>query len=290
METVSLIAAAIIAATLMILALRRYSPTMVLMASNVVIFAICIFGNYDTLLFELSFKSEFSMFVNEPWTIVTSMFMHADIMHLAFNMIFLLAIGMPLEQRIGKLRFIVIYLIGGMIGNLVFMALEFDPYMIIMLVGASGTISALMGAMLMLYPRDKITFFLGPIITNQFTVRTMILVWFALQLFLFVFDSSSPVAYAAHLGGFAAGAGIAWMIRPQSGHDRLQNVQDISALKKLCTTPSLTEMYNYAESAKDIETRDIWTERILKDVRCPVCGSPIKKKRNGFECTEGHRI
>jgi len=290
METVSWIAIAVIAATLMILFLRKYSPTMVLMASNAVIFSICIFGNYDTLLFELSFKSEFSMFASEPWTIVTSMFMHADIMHLAFNMIFLFAIGMPLEQRIGKTRFIAIYLVGGMIGSLIFMIMELDPYIIVMLVGASGAISALMGAMLMLYPRDRITFFLGPVITNQFTVRTMILVWFALQLFLLAFDSSSAVAYTAHLGGFAAGAGIAWMIRPQSGPDRPMKAQDISALKKLCTTPSLREMYNYAGSARDIETRNIWTERLLAEVRCPVCGSPIKKKRNGFECTEGHEI
>ena len=288
METVSMIAIAIITATLMILLLRKYSPTMVLMASNVVIFAICMFGNYDTLLFELSFKSEFSMFLNEPWTIVTSMFMHAGIMHLAFNMIFLFAIGMPLEQRIGKIRFAVIYLLGGMIGDLVFMILEFDPYVIIMLVGASGAISALMGAMIMLYPKDRITFFLGPVITNQFTVRTMILVWFALQLFMLAFDDS-PIAYTAHLGGFAAGAGIAWIIRPGT-NGAPQRPQDISVLKKLCTTPALREMYDYAVSAKDSETRDIWTERMLKELRCPACGSEIRKKRDRFECTEGHRI
>jgi hypothetical protein len=129
-------------------------------------------------------------------------------------------------------------------------------------------------------------FFFGPLLTNRFPVWMPIMVWFALQLFLFTFDGS-PIAYAAHLGGFAAGAGIAWAVRPKGAE---MPRGDISALRALCTTPSLKEMYGYAETAKDEETRKIWVERILKDVSCPICGSPIRKKRDGFECTDGHRI
>jgi len=111
-----------------------------------------------------------------------------------------------------------------------------------------------------------------------------------MQLFLYMFDGS-PVAYAAHLGGFVAGAGIAWMIRPgRTFRDEQHGTDDISSLRPLCTTASLKEMYHYAENAKDRETREIWTERILKDVRCPVCGSPIKKRGKGFKCTNDHTI
>jgi len=289
MDIVSWIAIAVIAVTLAVLASRRFSPTMLLIASNAIIFAVALIsGHHLEVMFDLSFKSDISWFMSEPWTLVTSMFMHSGITHLAFNMIFLLAIGLPLESRIGKLRFAVIYLLGGMIGTLTFAALELSVSITYLLVGASGAISALMGAMIMLYPREKIAFFMGPILTNQFTVAAMIMVWFALQLFLFVFDDS-PIAYAAHLGGFAAGAVIGWAIRPKE-EDRENAVITILPLKNLCVTPSLKEMYGYAENAPDDETRGMWIDRILRDVRCPECDSSIVKKKGGFECTEGHTI
>jgi membrane associated rhomboid family serine protease len=289
METVSLVTVIVITITIAVLALRRYSPTMLLIASNVIIFAIGLISGHDhTVIMELGFKSDISILLEEPWNLITSMFVHSDITHLAFNMIFLLAIGIPLENRIGKLRFLIIYLLGGMVGTLTFMALEINSAVIYVLVGASGAISALMGAMIMLYPREKIAFFMGPILTNQFTVFAMVMVWFALQLFLFLFDDS-PVAYAAHLGGFAAGALIGWVIRPRETKKE-ELVLEILPLKELCVTYSLKEMYDYAENADNVTMRDMWIEKILNEVVCPVCGSRVRRKRDGFECTEGHKI
>jgi len=292
METVSWIAFAIIAATLVILALRKHSPTMVLAISNCLIFIIGMIesGGFNaTLLTEMGFRSDLSYFVNEPWTIITSMFAHVDPMHLIFNMLFLLVVGIPLESRIGKERFIAIYFIGGMIGTVVFAVTETMAGGHALLVGASGAISALMGAMLLLYPREKIMFFLGPLLTDRFTVRVPILVWFAIQLLLFTFDDS-PVAYAAHLGGFVAGIGIAWLLRPGGTKSERKMTDGISSLKALCNTSALREMYDYAENAKDSVTRKIWVERILKDVACPECGAAVKRKGKGFVCTKGHKI
>jgi membrane associated rhomboid family serine protease len=292
MEAVSGIAIVIILITLALLASRRYSPTIVLALSNVIIFFFFFIGTQgsnNVLLSELSFRSALSLFMQEPWTLITSMFVHADLLHLIFNMLFLIAIGFPLESRIGRGRFAVIYIIGGIAGTLVFSLTEIFTFGV-RLVGASGAISALMGAMLMLYPHERIMFFMGPLLTDRFTVRTAVLVWFALQLLLLAFDDS-PVAYAAHLGGFTAGAAMAWMIRPEKAAENdLRKMCDISPLKPLCVTYSQKEMYEYAENARDRETRDIWVERLLKDVRCPECNAAIKKRGKGFECTNGHRI
>ncbi|MDR0334340.1 MAG: rhomboid family intramembrane serine protease [Methanomassiliicoccaceae archaeon] len=291
METVSLIAALMIAAAFAVLALRKHSPTMVLVASNVIVYAIGIFGGEHTVIAELGFKSDLSYIAQEPWTIITSMFVHADLLHLMFNMLFLLIIGMQLESRVGRWRFLAIYVIGGIAGTFFFSAVEtVSNFMPVILIGASGAISALFGAMLVLYPEERMLLPVGIILTNRFTVRTAALVWFAMQLILMMLDSS-PIAYLAHIGGFLAGAGIAWAIRPKQMPDRgPRKAPDISPLKRLCTTVSLKEMYGYAETARDDETRTIWTERILRDVVCPVCGSPIRKKGGGFECTDGHRI
>jgi membrane associated rhomboid family serine protease len=294
MEEVSWIVIIAIAVTFMVLAWRRSSPTAVLLVSNVVIFAITMMafrGVYNFTLFELGFKTAFFFDGEELWTLITSLFLHADFMHIVFNMLYLILIGFPLESRMGRWRFLIIYFIGGAIGNIAFAVTEWNTDIFFVLIGSSGAISALMGAMIMLYPRDKIMLPLGPIITNRFSVWLPILVWFLLQFFLFVADSASPVAYAAHLGGFAAGAGLAWLIRPRKAREEEDRRRaDISPLKALCIEPFLKEMYDYAANARDDETREMWVERILLHVTCPVCGSGITAKGKGFECRNGHKI
>ena len=288
MEPVSWIVIAVTLIAIALTMLRSTNATMVLAISNIVIFAIIeigYYGRYNETLYELGLNS--GMMIQEPWTLLTSMFLHASFLHLMFNMLFLIAIGIPLEARMGKGRFMTIYILGGMIGSIVFVIVEWSTTLNVILVGASGAISALMGAMIMLYPRERIMFFMGPMLTDRFSVYVPILVWFVLQMALFVFDDS-PIAYAAHLGGFAAGAGIAWVIRPRFGVKRLKVC--CGPLKELCTTYALKEMYMYAEDAKDDETRKIWITRILKDVRCPVCGSEIRRKGKGFKCRNGHEI
>ena len=291
METISLAVLTFIAATFAVLTVRRHSPTTVLAMSVSIIFLMTWIGDQgsDRTLYELGLNTSRLFAGEELWTLVTSMFLHADFFHLIFNMLFLIAIGIPLESRVGRWRFLTIYFAGGISGSLIFAALEWSTDHAIILVGASGAISALLGAMLMLYPKDKITFFLGPFITNRFSVWVPIFVWFLLQLLLFSFDGS-PVAYAAHIGGFAAGAAIAWAVRPKNLPERAQaGMHDISSLRPLCTTPALREMYEYAANARDGETGRIWVERILADVRCPVCGAEIRVKGKGFECRDGHR-
>ena len=289
MEAISLVAIALIAITFAIIAITKISPTFVLVTSNVAVFVITAFWYGDMInpaTYDLCFSG--SSFFEEPWRIITSMFMHSGIEHLLFNMIFLVVIGIPLETRMGRWRFVSVYVTGGMIGSAVFAIVDGSS---LLAVGASGAISALMGAMIMLYPREKIMFFLGPILTNRFKVWVPILVWFGMQLFLFVFDSGSLTAYSAHLGGFAGGAAVAWMIRPRGfGQRGSLKKHDISALKQLCVTAALKERYEYAENARDDETRKMWIESILGIVRCPECGSEIKAKGKGFRCANGHEL
>jgi membrane associated rhomboid family serine protease len=292
METVSAAVLTLIAGTFIVLALRRYSPTLVLAISNVIIFTVIEigYGKVNLTLSELGLRPSYLFAGKEPWTLITSMFLHADLYHLIFNLLFLIAIGLPLESRIGKWRFMAVYLLGGIAGSMLFAVVEWSASQNVILIGASGAISALLGAMLALYPREKIMFFLGPLLTNRFSVWVPIVVWFLLQLIFYSFDNS-PVAYAAHIGGFAAGIGIASVLRPRSRTaDGQPGTVDISPLKALCATSALAEMYRYAENAKDDETRDIWTDRILEFIICPVCGSAIKRRRKGFECTNGHEI
>jgi membrane associated rhomboid family serine protease len=143
-------------------------------------------------------------------TILTAMFMHAGFAHIAGNMVFLWAFGPQIESAMGPVRYVVFYLLGGLIATLaqVFAA----PASSVPNLGASGAIAAVLGAFLITYPRDRIRtlIFLGWFI-NVTVIPALILVglWFLIQLFnalgALAAVQSGGVAYMAHVGGFIFG-------------------------------------------------------------------------------------
>ena len=141
--------------------------------------------------------------------LVTSQFLHADVLHLAFNMLFLWVFGNNIEDRLGRLRFLPFFLICGALAGLA-QALV-DPSSTIPLIGASGAISGVLGAYLVLYPRVRIWTVVLPFFFLPFRLPAWIwlAVYLALQL-IYLGGSATAggggVAYMAHIGGFAAGA------------------------------------------------------------------------------------
>ncbi len=163
-----------------------------------------------------------------PKTVVVSalsaMFLHANWAHLGGNMLYLWVFGNNVEDRLGHVRFLALYALGGLVATYAFALLnpsESGP-----LLGASGAIAAVLGAYLILYPRAAVIayvpfplYLLTPLIPgarmrNWFLIAALVTLpawlvlglWFVLQ----VVASSAPtagsgVAYAAHAGGFVAG-------------------------------------------------------------------------------------
>lgn len=143
-------------------------------------------------------------------TLITSLFMHGGIAHILGNMLFLFVFGDNVEDRLGHLRYAVFYLLCGVIATLVhvFTARLLDRSLLTPLLGASGAISAVLGAYLLLFPRKQVR-----MIILRFFVRVPAFVaigaWFLFQVInglgLLGGQSQGGVAYAAHIGGFAAG-------------------------------------------------------------------------------------
>jgi membrane associated rhomboid family serine protease len=145
-------------------------------------------------------------------TLVTSMFLHGGWDHLLGNMIYLFVFGDDIEEALGWLRFLVFYLACGVLAALGFIAL--NVHSTTPLVGASGAISGVLAAYLMLRPCAKVTvFFLRAVVR----VRAYWVIggWILLQLFYFGSHQDDGVAYAAHLGGLIAGAALFWLMRPR---------------------------------------------------------------------------
>jgi len=152
-------------------------------------------------------------------TIFTAMFMHASWSHIIGNMVFLWAFGPEIEDAMGPVRYLIFYLVGGMVAMAAQIAAS--PHSTVPNLGASGAIAAVMGAFLVTYPRDRIKSILMIFIFFRVTVipaSLLIGFWFLTQLFsagAVANAQTGGVAYLAHVGGFIFGAVTARLFEDQ---------------------------------------------------------------------------
>jgi membrane associated rhomboid family serine protease len=159
----------------------------------------------------------------ESATLVTSQFLHGGWLHLGGNMLYLWIFGNNVEDRFGRVRFLVFYLLGGVVAGLSQVAI--DPTSNVPTIGASGAIAATLGAYLVLFPRARVTtlVFLG-FFYQLIDIPAVVVLgfWFVLQLVdglasLGPVQASGGVAFFAHIGGFVAGALVAWSVLSLGG-------------------------------------------------------------------------
>ncbi|MGA9391984.1 MAG: rhomboid family intramembrane serine protease [Candidatus Sulfotelmatobacter sp.] len=146
-------------------------------------------------------------------TILTAMFMHGSWSHIIGNMIFLWAFAPEIEDLMGHGRYLVFYLVGGLVAMLAQTVV--DPRSTIPNLGASGAIAAVMGAFIVTYPRDQIRtlLFIFVFARIRFIPAALLIgIWFLTQLFhagRVAQVQTGGVAYLAHIGGFIFGAATA---------------------------------------------------------------------------------
>lgn len=158
----------------------------------------------------------------------SALFLHADWAHLLGNLVFLLIFGLPAERAMGPWRLLALFLVGGAVANLAAVIAIGTPDRLI--IGASGAVSALIGAYLALFPSAKLGVVVPLGLFLQFVkvpAPLLIGVWAALQVvFTFIGPAFGAVAWSAHLAGFAFGgafaliarAGIARRLRRKRGY------------------------------------------------------------------------
>ena len=146
-----------------------------------------------------------------PLTAFTHMFLHGGWLHLVSNMYFLWVFGDNVEDRLGRGRFLALYLLSGLVAGLTHAALSQNPTE--PMVGASGAIAGVMAAYAVLYPRTRL---ISLILFWRVRWRAWVYLgmWLAIQLFG-IFSSNVHVAFWAHIGGFAVGLAFAWRYRPR---------------------------------------------------------------------------
>jgi membrane associated rhomboid family serine protease len=152
-----------------------------------------------------------------PLSILTSMFLHGDIVHLGGNLLFLWIFGNNIEDHLGPVRYLLFYVVAGIVATFAHVALNLDST--IPMVGASGAIAGVMGAYLVWFPdapvRTVIAFFFITMIRVR--AKWVLGFWFVLQ---FLTSPNSGVAWAAHVGGFVFGVLVGLLVKASRGARR----------------------------------------------------------------------
>lgn len=144
---------------------------------------------------------------SQPWTIITSLFIHDGIYHILFNMLTLYFFGMYVLALVGETRFFLVYFIGGIVGNALFMLLAPNS----IAVGASGAIFALGGVLVVLVPRLKVMIFPLPIPMD---------LWISILISFLLLTFVADVAWQAHLGGLLTGIVAGYIFKRQARQRR----------------------------------------------------------------------
>jgi hypothetical protein len=160
-----------------------------------------------------------SMFAYAPWevviTLVTSLFLHGGLVHLFGNMMYLWVFGGAIEEAMGHLRYLVFFVVCGVVGSLTHTLLF--PHSPVPSIGASGSIAGVLGAFLVLHPRARIAT-LFPLVVYwaiaEVRAALFLPVWFAMQFFNGFLalaaaqrtEQAAGIAWWAHVGGFLFGA------------------------------------------------------------------------------------
>ena len=185
----------------------RQMVNLFLIVVNVVVFVVMSFlGNTEDAYFILNHGGSYApaiIFGEEYYRILTSMFLHFGIEHLFYNMLALIFLGDMLEKMTGKLRYFLIYMIGGIGGNVASLIFEWKTKQFWVSAGASGAVFAVIGALVfaVIVNKGRLQEYSGP--------RLVMMAFLSiLQGF-----TSSGTNYVAHVGGFAVGFLMAGLFR-----------------------------------------------------------------------------
>ncbi len=231
------------------------------------------------ILGDLSLANVYGL--SPPWTLLTFQFLHAGFTHLLFNLLALLLIAPIFEDRIGSLRFGILYFIGGIFGGGVFLLVNLSQPVV--LVGASAGISSIFGAYGRLYPRDRMQLFIPlpgfPTLPVIDVVIGFLVIETALSFFGGALGPLGNIAWEAHVVAAIFGFVFAPLaMRIPAGPHRSTKVVSLAGWRAVATTPELQRILEEAERADLPEIRDAWLEKFVHAMKCPQCGGRVKHR------------
>ena len=241
---------------------------------------------YDAF-FELGFRS---MYLESPefglLTLISAMFMHGGPMHLLMNMLILILLGVPFEDRIGSRAFLRIYFISGIIGSLVTGSISVwnETGLETINIGASGAVFGIMGGFALLYPRDEIPMLLGPIFMHRVPVLLATLVFIGMETLYVGLGTEDGIGHGTHMASFIAGVFLA----PYFTSKKEVETNPEIGLERLVKLSGITQKGNYElqmiKDSDEPELIDAWLDKFWELQECPDCGEPVNMQGVCSDC------
>jgi len=238
-------------------------------------------------LVELGFRS---MYLESPefglLTLISAMFMHGGPMHLLMNMLILILLGVPFEDRIGSRAFLRIYFISGIIGSLVTGSISVwnGTGLETINIGASGAVFGIMGGFALLYPRDEIPMLLGPIFMHRVPVLLATLVFIGMETLYVGLGTEDGIGHGTHMASFIAGVFLA----PYFTSKKEVETNPEIGLERLVKLSGITKKGNYElqmiKDSDEPELIDAWLEKFWELQECPDCGEPVNMQGVCSDC------
>lgn len=223
-------------------------------------------------------------------TLISAMFMHGSPMHLLMNMLILILLGVPFEDRIGSRSFLRIYFISGIIGSLLIGLIsvwdQADDLEIIH-IGASGAVFGIMGGFVLLYPRLEIPMLLGPIFMHRVPVFLSTIVLVGMETFYVGMRTDDGIGHGTHMASFIAGVFLAPYY---SSKDEELEPQVSIDLEMLTNVFEKTKVGNYElqmiKESDEPELLDAWVEKFWEIQKCPDCNQSLTTKAECLDCSK----
>ena len=243
-------------------------------------------------LIELGFQPVFLQSLGfELLTLISSMFMHGSPMHLLMNMIILILLGVPFEDRIGSKSFLRIYLISGFFGSLLTGSIslwngdEVDTIHI----GASGAVFGIMGAFVLLYPRLEIPMLLGPIFMHRVPVFLSTLVFVAMETLYVALGTSDGIGHGTHMASFIAGVFLAPYYSNKTDDNESSIDFDTSQLSKVFEKTRIgSHELKMIEESDEPELVSAWVEKFWEIQKCPDCNTSLTPEAECLDCGKNY--
>jgi membrane associated rhomboid family serine protease len=300
----SLIAILIMIVTLVVAYWRKLMMTYAIIIANFLVFLLSIFYPNEIIGY-LGFRPAYLSVDQLPqlYTLFTSMFVHSGFLHILGNMFVFFFMGVAFEQRIGRKKFLVIYLITGICGALTHSALNLGSW--VPVVGASGAIFGILGAFAYAYPRDEVVMPvpLGIMLIMRIKVIYATILFAILETVVVIFSVQDSTAHFAHLGGLVSGVLLAAVMigkkaekikqSNNSGSTDYMQIQKSDTinfyhLAELVKTPELKKIYQHIEKENVLQVRNIWLDHFLEKITCPVCNKPLNHFERKIWCEQNH--
>ena len=272
----------LLAAAVLVSGLRAHMyAAQALVLANFTLFAVWwLVGMPLTTWLDLGFRPGYLTDPGFAWaTLLTAMFVHAGPLHLLMNMLVLLLLGAPFEERIGARRLLIVFFVGGLLASLGSGLLALWQGQDGIHIGASGAVFAVMGDFALLYPRDEIPMLLGPLFLPRVPVILAALVFMGGETAYVAAGISDGVGHTAHAAGFVAGVFMAPLLRPQPF-----SVTKMASLEHLASLEGADEELRYAMEADEPELRAAWLEKFLERAHCPECGAAVSDPDDCSTC------